>query len=329
MATLTDTGFPTLQTVVNAMQPDGKIAHVVNTLTKNLAILEDIPFIEGNLPTGHLVTNQSALPAPTWRKLNQGVAPTKGETLKYEESCGMLEAFSHVDVDLANLNGNAAAFRATQDSAFLEGFNQEAARAIFYESAATNAERIHGFEPRYHASTGYTSSSYVLPKGTLSGTNCESIYLINWDPGKVTGIFPKASQAGLAVHDMGIQRVLDASSNPFRAYVTHYQWKMGLAVMDYRYVVRLQWDPDDSTNFPDSGKSMYLGLQEMLDQVYNLLPSARFYMSRTSAKKLDAQLASNSQNFLQWVDLNGRRVRTFMGVPIRVTDALIGESAIS
>jgi hypothetical protein len=106
--------------------------------------------------------------------------------------------------------------------------------------------------------------------------------------------------------------------------------EVGLGIFDYRYCARLQWDPDDSTNFPDSGKSFYLGLcRRCWTRCTTSSPSARFYMSRTSAKKLDAQLASNSQNYLQYVDMGGRRVRSFMGVPMRVTDSLVGESAIS
>jgi hypothetical protein len=329
MATIADTGFPTLQTVVNHMQPDGAIADVVNVLTKKTPLLEDMPFIEANSEMGHIVTQQSLLATPSWRKANAGVAPTKAEAAQYVEALGMLEDWSDIDEKVAALNGNSAAFRRAQDNAKLEGFRQEVNRAVFYESSITNPERIHGLASRYAASSGYTTSSYVLPKGTLSGVNCESVWLINWDPTKVTGLYPKGSQAGLKVRDFGALPKVDANGNEFIALRTNYQWQIGLGIFDYRYCARLQWDPDDSTNFPDSGKAFYLGLCEMMDTVYDLQPSARFYMSRTSVKKLDAQLASNSQNYLQWVDMGGRRVRSFLGVPVRVTDSLVGESAIS
>lgn len=329
MATLVDSGFPNLVNVAKRLDPNGSIAAVAEILDKNIPTLEDIPWKEGNLPTGHRITSRTGLPTPSWRKLNQGLDPTKSETGQFDETCGMLEAYSKVDVDVADLNGNSAAFRASEDKPFIEGISEEFVRSVFYESTVSNAERIHGLSARYAASTGYTASGYVLPKGTLSGVNCQSVWLITWEPDRIYGIFPKGTKAGLSMHDMGIQLVNDANGKSFRAFVSHYQQKCGVAVQDYRYAVRMQWDPDDTATFGDTGKNFYLALQEMLDTVKKVTPNTRFYMSRTSSKKLNAQLASNDANFLTYVERGGRRVPEFLGVPIRVEDTLVGESAIS
>lgn len=330
MSTLADSGFPNLVNVAKRLTPSGSVeSSIAELLSKELEFLDDVPWVEGNLPTGHRITSRTGLPSPTWRKLNQGLDPVKSETAQYEEACGMLEAYSKVDVDLADLNGNAAGFRASEDAAFIEAFSQEVARALLYETTVTAPEKIHGLTPRYAASSGYTASSYVLPKGTLSGTNAESVWLITWAPGRVYGIYPRASKAGLSMEDLGRKLTNAPDGKEFLAYVSRFQWKCGLAVQDYRYAVRMQWDPDDSTNFPDTGKNMYLFMQQMLGTIYKVLPATRFYMSRTSFNKLSAQLAANSANFLEYVADGGRRVPSFLGVPIRVTDALIGETAIS
>lgn len=330
MATITDLGYPTLQNVVSRLAPNGGVeAQMAELLTKNLPLLEDMPWTEGNLPTGHRITSRTGLPSPTWRRLNQGVDPTKSTTAQYDESCGILEAYSKVDVDVAALNGNAAAFRASEDKAFLEGFSQELERAVFYENVTTNPEKIHGLSPRYSATTGITAASYVLKKGTVSGSNAHSVWLINWDPDSVFGIFPKASMAGLKQEDRGIREVEDGDGKKFEAYVTKFQWKAGLAVKDYRKVVRMQWDPDDTTTFPDTGKTFYLALQEMIDTCYRVGPHAMLYMDRTSATKLNAQLASNSANYLEYLERGGKRLPHFQGIPIRITDTLTSETAIS
>lgn len=329
MATIADTGAPTLRNVVSRMQPHGGIeTDIAETLSAENPILEDIPWVEGNLPTGHLITSRQGLPSLTWRRLNEGIDPSKSDTAQFTEGCGMLEGKSIVDVDLAELNGNAAAFRASENKAFLESFAQEVGRALFYESSVTNPEKVHGLSARYAASTGYTASSYVLPKGTLSGSNCRSVWLIDWSPSKVYGIFPKASVAGLKHNDHGKQKVRDSNSKEFWAYESQYQWKMGFAVQDYRYAVRMQWDVDD-TAVEDADKTMYLWMQEMLGTIYKVGPNTRFYMDRVSKRKLDAQLASNTANFLEYVDMGGKRIPSFMGVPIRVTDCLTAEAAIS
>ena len=77
MATLAVTN-PTLLDVTKALDPDGSIAAVAEILNETNEVLQDMTMIEGNLATGHRTTVRTGLPAPTWRKLYQGVQPTKG-----------------------------------------------------------------------------------------------------------------------------------------------------------------------------------------------------------------------------------------------------------
>lgn len=330
MATLADTGYPTILNVARRLTPQGSVVQsIAELLEQENPFLQDVPWVEGNLPTGHRIASRTAMPVPTWRRINQGLDPTKSDTTQFDETTGMLEAYSKVDVDAAKLGGNPAAFRATEDSAFVEAFSQSVATAIFYESAVTNPERIHGLSARYPATTGYTSSSYVLKPGTNAGVNAQSIWLITWKPGRVYGIYPRGSTGGLAHEDMGIQLVNDVNGRQFRAYTSHFQWKFGLAVEDYRYALRLQWDPDDTTNFADSAKGMYMALAQMTGSIYKMEDSTRIYMSRASMRKLNAQLMSNEANMLSQVVVSGRTLNAFMGVPIRVVDSLVAESAIS
>lgn len=330
MATITDSGFPTLLNVVKRLKPGGGIeTNIAELLSKQLDMLEDVPWVQGNLDTGHRITSRTGLPSPKWRKLNQGITPSKSDTAQYDETCGMLEDYSKVDVDTAELSGDAAGYRKSEDDAFIEAFSQEVARAIFYESSLQTPEAIHGLSARYAAASGYTSSDYVLKKGTVAGTNAQSIWLINWEPGRVYGIYPKHSVAGLKMEDLGRIMARDQDNKEFLALVSRFQWKCGLAVQDYRYAARLQWDPDDTTTHPDSGKSIYLAMQDMLSTVKKVGPKARFYMSRTSKRKLDSQLASNSADFLKYLELGGKQIPHFMGVPIRIDDTLVGEAPIA
>lgn len=330
MATLVDTGYPTIANVARRLAPDGSpVRNIAELLEVSNPILEDIPWVEANMPASHRVTNRTAMPSPTFRRVNQGLDPIKSDVTSYDESIAMLEAYSKVDVDAAKLGGNPAAFRASEDTAIVESFSQTVATSFFYESAVTNPERMHGLAPRYPATSGYTSSSYVQKTGTPAGVNARSIWLITWKPGRIYGIFPRGSVGGLQHWDMGEQLVNDVNSRQFTAYVSRFQWKFGLAVEDYRYAVRHQWDPDDTTNFADTAKGLYLALAQMAGSVYQLDSSARFYMDRVTLRKLHAQLMSNEGNMLSQVVVNGRTLNAFMGIPIRVTDALVAETAIS
>lgn len=324
MATITDQGFPNIPNLVARMTPTGEYRAMAEVLNKSLDIIQDVPFVECNLDQGHQVAYRTGLPSPQWRRLNQGVSPTKSTGAQFVESTGMLEDRAEVDVDMP---GDIASWRRSERAAKVEMMSQEFARALFYESAVDNADRVHGLSARYGGTSGYTASNYVLT-GTNGGVNCHSIWLINWQPGRVYGIYPKGSHVGLFHKDLGEIDCLDADSKKFRGYADKLQWKFGFAVEDYRYTSRLQWDPDDA-DMAESGKGLYLLMQKQIGTVFNLAPNARFYMDRTSLNLLNSQLISNTSNALEYVEMGGKRVAIYMGVPIRVTDALTLETAIS
>lgn len=327
--------YPTLVDITKRTDPSGNIADVVEMLSKVNPILQDIAFSEGNLPTGHTYTSRVALPTPTWRKFNQGVAPTKSVTDQYTETCGMLEAFSKVDCALANLNGNAAAFRADEDSAFTMGFGLEVARALFYESLSSNPERIHGLAVRLGSTAASNPAAAQIIKGdaTASGNDQTSIWLIGWSPRTVFGIYPKGSVAGLKSEDLGKQLTKDANNNDFTAWVTHWMWQLGLVVRDYRYVARV-CNIDTSAWKADLSAGVDLVLS--MDDAYAALFDREsvqpvFYMNRAAFSMYNKQLQKKgTTNLLEYLERGGVRIPHFLGVPIRLVDAITStESVVS
>jgi hypothetical protein len=342
--------FPTLVEVTNRLDPGGAIANISNVLTRLNPMLEDIPWVEGNLPTGHRMTLATALPSPTWRRYNEGVAGTVAKTNTFDEACGMMEAWSRLDVDLANLNGNSAAFRASEDKLFAEGLAQELGTALFYYSTSGAAQTapaitptpnvIHGLAPRYTTAWNNTTlgntahtGGYVL-YGTNTATGCWPIWLINWGEDRVFGIYPKGSKGGLQTEDLGRLPALDSSSNYFLAYQTRWNWQCGLAVRDYRYVVRAQIDTDDTAgafgSMATTGKGVINIMEQMLTNMYNCdIGQPVFYMPRTVFALFLAQCSNNNLNVLDYVQKAGSRLRAFQGFPIRITDSLVTEDALS
>lgn len=337
MATITDPNFPTLMNWAKRQDPSGGIARIVNMLSKRLPFLQHMPFQEGNLVTGHRITRTSgSLPAASWRKLNAGVAPVKADTDQFDETCGLLETESVVDEALAKLNGDGAAYRASEDDLILEGMAQQFATALLYESVADNPERIHGLSCRYPATSGYDTSPYVLRGGGAAqaggSADNRSIWLIDWAPRKIYGIFPKGTMAGLSKIDKGLQRIADPNdaTKHLYAWITQFKWYVGLAVEDYRYAVRCQWDPSDTTTFSATSKALVSSMQDMLNTIYDTNGNLRFYMDRTTKKRIDYELAINgTANLLEYIDEGGRRQQSFMGVPIHIADSLVQESYIA
>jgi hypothetical protein len=131
MATALSTTNLTLADWAKRTDPDGRVPIIAELLSQSNEILEDCVFKEGNLPTGDRVVIRTGLPAVYWRALNQGIPNSKSTTAQVDEACGILEARSEVDKDLAMLNGNTAQFRLSEDTAFLEAMNQTQANSRY------------------------------------------------------------------------------------------------------------------------------------------------------------------------------------------------------
>ncbi len=332
MAVLAAT-HPTLLDVIKRTDPDGSIATVVEILNQTNEILDDMVWIEGNLPTGHRTTVRSGLPAPTWRKLYGGVQPAKSRTVQVTDSCGMMEAYAEIDKALADLNGNTAAFRMTEELAFIEGMNQEFASTLFYGNEGTEPEAFTGFSPRFNDQSAENGENILTSAGTPDNADNASIWLVGWGPNTVHGIYPKGSKAGLQMEDKGQVTIenIDGSGGRMEAYRNHYRWDCGLSVRDWRYIVRINFDLEDIVASGSSGPV----LADLMGKAIRRIPSLSsvrpaFYASREVLDAIDLQANNKSNLAFQTVeDAQGKLVTKFRGIPIRRCDALLNtESGI-
>src|SRR3990167_3884012 len=156
----------TLADWAKRLDPDGKTPTIVELLSQTNEILLDMLWAEGNLPTGHRTTVRTGLPSVAWRLLNQGIAPSKSRTAQIDEAVGMLEAWSEVDKDLAELNGNIGAFRLSEARAFIEAMNNEMASTLFYGNSGTDPEEFTGLAVRYSDTTASNGQNIVSGAGT-------------------------------------------------------------------------------------------------------------------------------------------------------------------
>lgn len=334
MATLATT-HPTLLDLAKTLDPDGGIADIAEMLNETNEILDDMPWMEGNLPTGHRGSIRSGLPTPTWRKLYGGVQPSKSTKVQVTDACGMLEAYAEVDKALAMLNGNTAAFRLSEDRAHIEGISQELASTLFYGDEATEPEAFTGFAPRFNSQSAENGGNILTDAATPDSTDNTSMWLVVWGD-NVHGIYPKGSKAGLSVSDLGEQTIGTQALGYYQGYRTHYKWDCGLHVKDWRYVVRVNIDQEDLLKGAASGPDMI----DLMSQAIELIPNINagrpvFYCNRTVRGFIRRQMMNKTVNSTlsieQMTRPNGALVRVpmFDGIPIRRCDAILNtESGI-
>lgn len=328
MATLTSTSL-TLADWAKRLDPDGRVPVVAELLSQSNEILEDAVFVEGNLPTGHRVVIRTGLPTIYYRALNQGVPPSKSTTAQVDESCSILEAFCEVDADLAELNGNTAAFRLSEDRAFLEAMNQTQAGALFYGNPGTDPRQYLGLATRYGAISGAGNAQNIIDGGG-TGVDNTSIYLVIWGENTVFCPFPKGSKAGLIHEDLGIETVNLSDGSRFRAYRTRYQWKNGLVVKDWRFVVRIANIDVSNLVAQSSDADLVSLMSRAMDRIpFWGMGRGAFYMNRTVYSMLRIQALRNTKGSALGIEKGLNQFGSpmswlsFEGVPIRRVDQLL------
>lgn len=320
---------PTLLDLAKRTDPDGKIASIIELLNQENGILDDMTWIEGNLPTGHRTTVRTGLPAPTWRKLYGGVQPTKSTTKQITDNTGMMEAYAEVDKALADLNGNTNEFRLSEAKAHIEGMMQEMAKTLFYGNEGVLPEAFTGLAPRFNSLAAENGQQIIDAGGT--GTDNQSIWLVVWDTDKVHGIIPKGSTAGLQQEDLGRVTIenVDGLGGRMEAYRSHFRWDAGLTVRDWRYIARIaNIDKSDLKIDWSTGANITDLMVQAIERVQGLTGRPVFYVSRQIRTMLRRQLIEKVKNStLTMEEVAGKKVLAFDGIPVRRVDVLAADEA--
>lgn len=330
MAALSTT-MPTLLDMAKAVEPDGKIAKVAELLSQTNELLDDMVWVQGNLPTGHRTTVRTGLPTVAWRLINAGTLPSKSTRAQIDEQCGMLDAWGEVDCALAELNGNTAEWRLSEAMAFIEAMNQEMAQTLFYGNSGTAPEEFTGLSIRYSSLSAANARCIVNGGGSQSDNS--SIWLIVWGPNTVHGIVPKGSTAGLSHEDKGkvtTENAAGVTGARMDVYRDHWEWKAGLALRDWRYACRIA-NIDISNLVAESSNADLIKLMTKATHRVQDLRMGRpaFYVNRTIAEFLDIQRQAQvkSGGGVTWENVDGKNILTFRGIPIRTCDALLETEA--
>lgn len=322
---------------------NGAISDMINMLSQTNEILDDLLWVEANQGMSHKSTILTGLPAAYFRAYNEGVPRAKSTRVPITDTCAQLEVYSEVDKALADLNGNAAAWRLSEDSTFVDGISQQMASTLFYGNSATAPKSFMGLASRFSTvQTAVANSAANVIDGGGTGSTNTSVWLCCWGPGSGHGIYPKGSMAGLNVQDVTTGApISDANGNLYQAYRTHFKWDCGLTIRDWRYFVRI---PNIDVSLLSGGSAA--NLASLMTVAINKIPvmprsagavqaatkpagigpavmSAVFYVNRTVRTALQNQARTTSNVLLRQEQWDGMPVLSFLGVPIKTADALL------
>ena len=331
--------------LIDLMRTEGADANadVVEVLSKMSPVANNAITIECNDGTQHKHSIRTGLPSVTWGRLYQGIPQSKSGRTQVIDTTGFVEGLSTVDTRLLDIAKNPAAVRDQEGRAFLESMAQEMETGFFYHDVVTTPEKFKGLAARYNSLTGSAVSRQVVSAGGSGSVNT-SVWFVTWAENATALLHPSGVPAGVVQQDMGQQRVLDSNSNPYYVKEELFRWHVGVAVRDYRYNARIC--NIDTTNLAAGTVDIFKFMRQATyrlqgtyssafrnkDGSLNSSPEGRtvIYMNRNVAEALDAASTSASLNSalrLGTMELEGRVVQTYRGIPIQVTDALLNTEA--
>lgn len=308
----------------------GDFVPVIEMLMEMNPILEDAIAVECNQGTKHLHTVRTGLPTVTWGRLYKGVPNSKGRTAQVEDTTGFVEGLSTVDERLLQLSTNEGAVRLSEAQAYLEAMNQEVASKMFYGDTASDPEEFMGLAPRFNDLSAANGKQIIDAGGT--GADNTSIWFVTWGDNQCQLLYPKGTQAGVNREDKGTQRVTDGAGDAYYAKEEKFTWHVGMAVKDWRYVSRIA--NIDVSEMQAGNVQIYDFLRKAYYQLQNRRVaggSMAIYCNRDVLEALDA-LATNagaSDSFvrLKPMEIQGKEVMTYRGIPIREVDAILNTEA--
>lgn len=319
--------YLTLADVRRQTNASDDIADIVEVLKLATPLTEDAPVLEANSGDRHMTTIRTGLPRPTWRKLYEGVMPTKGTTAQVYESTGMMEDWSEADAKLVDRSKNPRKLRANEARAHIMGIGQELEQTLFYGNTDVWPERFNGLDMRYNSLSAGNGGQIVDAGGT--GSDNTSIWFIGWGEDAVHLIYPEGSSLGLKRDDKGLQTKELNDGSLYDVYREKFSMEAGLAVRDWRAIARIA-NLDVSDLRAGTGPDL-IGL--MIDAYYRLdkpaMPDRNLaiYVPRTLGAALHKQALAKVSNNLTYDIIEGRPLTRFMGYPIRVSDSILTTEA--
>lgn len=306
-----------------------EVADIIEIMAKQNDMMADAPTFECNEGNSHLTTIRSGLPTPTWRKLYEGVQPTKGTTTQVKDTTGFMEDWSEIDAKLVEKAKNPAKFRMNEATSHIMGIAHEAAETLIYGDTATTPEKFTGLAPRYSDTSADNGNQIVLGDG--AGADNTSVWFVTWGEQTCHLLYPEGSELGVKRKDLGIDTKEKADGSLYEVYREKFSMDIGLSVRDWRGISRLA-NIDVSNLTADAATGTDL-IDKMIDCYYTLdNPSMAngncvIYCSRTVAKFLHKQAMNKTNVELSLEEYAGKKIPMFLGHPIRRMDAILETEA--
>lgn len=321
------TGFATLQDLAKFNSWDGTVSRIIEGQTQVNKILEDMIFGEATDGSVLETVLRTSLPSVAWRLINKGVTPDKSGTRNQTFTTGGVEALAKVDERMLEKHGGvdspkANNWRLGENQAYLQAMNNKMATTLFYGDERTTPAGFTGLNAYlYSLTNSKCSASAQIVDAGATGSNLTSMYFVFWDQNTIHGFYPEGTTGGFKYRDNGRVKSYDNNNGEFYAYESQYNWDLGLAVRDTRYVARIA---NVDVNNTTCMTNLFSNMMEAYGRIWDpSVGKGAIYANRQVITQLNKQANTGTNRAVDISIIDGKPVTSFWGLPVHRVDALI------
>ncbi len=320
------------------MTNNREIIDVAEVLNEVNDVIADAPVQKSTDITTHVVSRRTRLPAPVWVKIGEGWDATTGTVQQVREGMGTMKSRFLAPQDMMRIQPTPGKYRENQERAHIEGMSQEFSNTLMDGSTAAGApEEFDGLKARYHA-LSEDNTGYVISNGAIEGggTSLTSIWFIQWQLGGVYLITPRfGNGTGIGKEDKGLVYTLSDTSSTSAAqrnkqlwaFITEFDWTVGLAIEDTRTVKRLA---NISVNSATDANTLD---EDKIIQISNnfkrrTMGTVFMYTNEKIGTQLDILAKDKNNVYYQPDSPWGSHQLMFQDMPVRRMDAIPTDEAL-
>ncbi len=339
-------GYSTFTDIVNnysSLDQGARFVMPTRVLDRMTPLVRMMPMVASNNILSNIAVRSDSLPVASLRRFNEGIKATASKNVAINDPIALFEDYSEVDKDLWEIQNDPNAWRADQDMNHIEGLFQLMESWLFYGSIANNPGGFNGLATRFNNLESYPNGDQSWQpnvwNGGLASGNATSLWLIEFDPKTIYGIYPPNTAAGLSMRDLGeMTKELSTGTAStglnymYQVLRTMLRWYMGMQVSDERCVQRI-------CNINPTALASNDFDENILIQAKNWLPrngegsGTCIFVNRALKTQIDIRAVSQKLNAYTYFNANetdvfGRSVTKFQNIPIYVAEKILSTESI-
>ena len=331
--------YPTYIEIAKRLDPKGQLMEIAEILAEENSVTEDMVVLPCNKQASFVAAVRDRLPTPDWVATGEGVDPKTSTVRNLTFSTGKMRMLCEIPKDAVEIGGNSKGIKYQEEKAFVQAMNIEMADTVFYGDEGKNPREFNGLS-RYYNKKNLNNNKAIHDAGG-TGSRLRSIWIVDWDPMGVHGIYPEDVPGGIQRVDLGNQMdqtaplIGNTSQRTGRQPIisSYYDWSLGLVVKNWGYASRIcNIDLATLTEDASTGANLHQLIRKGMNSLKRRKRGMRTvaYAPREILDMIDGQaVAGVRESQLEWKDLSGRGIweMVIRGIPFKLADALDTDEA--